>query len=128
MDLDLVRHALAAARRHGYAEVELGSGDTAFTARLARIPKPKGAAPAASDAPAVNPVADVKATLVGYYREAKEPLVVGRTIRKGDLVATIEALGIVTDVVSKVEGEVIEVLVDPGQAVEYGQVLAKVQS
>jgi len=128
MDLDLVRHALAAARRHGYAEVELGSGEGAFTARLARLPKPKIPAGAASDAPLVNPVADLKATLVGYYREAKEPLSVGRTIRKGDLVATIEALGIVTDVVSKVEGEVIEVLVDPGQAVEYGQVLAKVQS
>lgn len=128
MDLDLVRHALAAARRHGYAEVELGSGDAAFTARLAKLPKAKKPAGSVTDAPVVNPVSEVKATLVGYYREAKEPLKIGRTIRKGDPVATIEALGIVTDVVSKVEGEVIEVLIEPGQAVEYGQVLAKVQA
>lgn len=128
MDLDLVRHALAAARRHGYAEVELGAEGASFTAHLARLPKPKAApATAAVSAPEEPKVADVKATLVGYYREAKEPLAVGRTIRKGDTVATIEALGIATDVVSKVEGEVIEVLVEPGQAVEYGQSLARVR-
>ncbi|RYG18657.1 acetyl-CoA carboxylase biotin carboxyl carrier protein subunit [bacterium] len=128
MDIDLVRHALAAARRHGYAEVELGKGEAAFSARLARLPKPK-AAPAAASSESAAPKApgEIKATLVGYYREAKEPLAVGRTIRKGDSVATIEALGIVTDVTSKVEGEVIEVLVEPGQALEYGQVLARVQ-
>ena len=71
---------------------------------------------------------EIKATLVGYYREAKEPIAVGRTIRKGDPVGTIEALGIVTDVTSKVEGEIVEVLVEPGQAVEYGQVLARGQA
>ena len=126
MDLDLVRHALAAARRHGYAEVELGAGDASFTARLARLPK---AAPPAVDVPVVDDAPqEIKATLVGYYREAKAPLAVGRTIRKGDNVATIEALGIVTDVGSKVEGEVVEVLVEPGQAVEYGQVLARVKA
>ena len=127
MDLDLVRHALTAARRHGYAEVELGEGEAAFTARLAKLPKPKPSA-VSTEAPAANLPSEIKATLVGYYRETKEPLKVGRTIHKGDPVATIEALGIVTDVVSKVEGEVIEVLVDPGQAVEYGQVLARVQA
>lgn len=128
MDLDLVRHALAAARRHGYAEVELGEGEAAFTARLARVPKPKAAA-AAEATPAVDDAPkEIKATLVGYYREAKSPLAVGRTIRRGDPVATIEALGIVTDVTSKVEGEVIEVLVEPGQAVEYGQALARVRA
>ena len=127
MDLDLVRHALAAARRHGYAEVELGAGDAAFTARLARLPK-SAPAPTAADARADDAPQEVKATLVGYYREAKAPLAVGRTVKKGDNVATIEALGIVTDVSSKVEGEVIEVLVEPGQAVEYGQVLARVKA
>ena len=129
MDIDLVRHALAAARRHGYAEVELGEGEATFSARLARLPKPK-AAPASTSAELSAPKApsEIKATLVGYYREAKEPLAVGRTIRKGDSVGSIEALGIVTDVTSKVEGEIVEVLVEPGQPVEFGQALARVQA
>lgn len=127
MDLDLVRHALAAARRHGYAEVELGEGESSFTARLARQPKLKASSTPASPTPATEPATgDIRATLVGYYREAKEPLVVGRTIRKGETVAVIEALGIVTDVISKVEGEITEVLVEPDQAVEYGQTIARV--
>lgn len=129
MDLDLVRHALAAARRHGYAEVELGEGEASFTARLAKGAKPK-AAPSAG--PSAAPTAeagpkDVRSTLVGYYRAPKEPLEVGRTIRKGDPVGMVEALGIVTEVTSKVEGEIVEVLVEPGQAVEYGQPLARVR-
>ncbi len=128
MELDLVRHALAAARRHGYAEVELGEGDAAFTARLARLPKPATVAPSAAASAVDDAPKEIKATLVGFYREAKAPLAVGRTIRKGDNVASIEALGIVTDVTSKVEGEVVEVLVEPGQAVEYGQALARVKA
>lgn len=128
MDLDLVRHALAAARKHGYAEVELGEGEASFTARLGRAPKSKAAAaapnaPAAPDAPKA-----IKATLVGYWRDAKEPLAVGRNVKKGDIVGMVEALGIVTDVTSKVDGEVVELLVEPGQAVEYGQVLAQVKA
>ncbi len=126
MDLDLVRHALAAARRNGYAEVELGEGESSFTARLARAPKAK-ATLATAETPKEDAPQEIRATLVGFYRETKEPLAIGRTIRKGETVATIEALGIVTDVSSKVEGEVIEVLVEPGQAVEYGQALAVVK-
>ena len=41
---------------------------------------------------------EIEATLVGYWREAKEPLTVGRTVRPGDAVGMVEALGIVTDV------------------------------
>ena len=126
MDLDLVRHALAAARQNGYAEVEIGAGEAAFTARLAKLPKAK---PAPVGAPVVDDALKaVVSTLVGYYREAKTPLAVGRAIRKGDVVGVVEALGIVTDVASRVEGEVVEVLVEPGQAVEYGQALAMVKA
>lgn len=126
MDLDLIRHALAAARRNGYAEVEIGTEGAAFSARLARVPKAK--ASAASPVAVEEAPLEVKATLVGYYREAKAPLAVGRNVKRGDVVGVIEALGIVTDVTSKVEGEVIEVSVEPGQAVEYGQVLARVKA
>lgn len=119
MDLDLVRHALAAARRHGYAEVELGEGEASFTARLARNPKGK-AAPAA-EAPQEQAPKEVRSTLVGYYREAKEPLAVGLKVKKGQAVATVEALGIATDVLSKVEGEVVEVLVSRGRRSSTGR-------
>ena len=128
MDLDLVRHALDAARRHGYAEVELGEGEASFAARLARAPKAAAAVGAVPAAPVESAPKAIRATLVGYWREAKEPLAVGRTIREGDVVGMVEALGIVTDVASKVGGEVVELLVEPGQAVEYGQALARMRA
>ena len=127
MDLDLVRHALDAARKHGYAEVEIGEGDAAFSARLARLPKAKPSPGSAVPPPDDSPK-PIRATLVGYWREAKTPLAVGRTVAKGDVVGMVEALGIVTDVTSALSGEVVAVLAEAGQAVEYGQAVAEVRA
>jgi biotin carboxyl carrier protein len=129
LDLDLVKHALTVARTHGFAEVELVGGQDRFSARL-ELAVPSVGRPAA---PETSPLANqehgaIKATLVGYYRPAKNPLAPGMRVEKGDLVAIIAALGIANDVESTVSGEVMEVLVTPNQPVEYGQVLAKVKS
>ena len=127
MDLDLVRHALDAARKHGYAEVELGEGDASFSARLARVPKAKPA-PGVEAPPPDDSPKPIRATLVGYWREGKTPLTVGMTVKKGDVIGMVEALGIVTDVTSTVSGEVVETFAQAGQAVEYGQPLAAVRA
>ena len=130
LDLELVRHALSVARKHGFAEVELGVGEESFSAKLDPAPpKSKTKKSAAIEAASTeSELQNVVATLVGYYREAKQPLQVGATINKGDVVAVISALGIANDVESKVSGEVVEVLVEPNQPVEYGQVLARVKA
>ena len=47
---------------------------------------------------------------------------------KGEIVASIAALGLNNDVESPVSGEIIEVLVKPDQAVEFGQALALVKA
>ena len=70
----------------------------------------------------------IASTLVGYYQEAKQPLRVGTAVHAGEVVAIVTALGIANDVESKVSGEIVEVLVEPNQPVEYGQALAKVKS
>ena len=51
----------------------------------------------------------------------------GRTVKKGEVVAIVAALGIANEIESKVSGDVVEVLVDTNQAVEFGQLLAKVR-
>ena len=128
LDLELVRHALSVARQHGFAEVEIGVGEISFSAKLDTISKPKPSLKAlASDAVAEPPLENIHSTLVGYYREAKIPLRVGATIKKGDVVAVVSALGIASDIESKVSGEVVELLVEPNQPLEYGQVIAKVK-
>ena len=128
LDAELVRHALTVARTHGFAEVELGIGEQSFFAKLDSAPqKPKSSTPTAQQAsePALQ---TITAPLVGYYRESRTPLKVGVIVKKGDVVAIVAALGIANDVESKVAGEVVEVLVETNQPVEYGQALAKVKA
>jgi len=127
LDSELVRHAISVARQYGFAEVELGIGEQSFSARLDPMPKKSSAKKSAEQVASQPELQTIAATLVGYYREAKTPLKVGMTVKKGDVVAVIAALGIANDVESKVSGEVVELLIEPNQPVEYGQALAKVK-
>ena len=51
----------------------------------------------------------------------------GDAVREGQTVAAIEALNVLNEVEVASAGRVKEVLVDDGQAVEYGQVLMVVE-
>lgn len=52
---------------------------------------------------------------------------VGDTIAKGDVVCIIEAMKFMNEVVSEVSGKIIEVLVEDGEFVEFGQPLFRVE-
>lgn len=127
LDIELVRHALETAKQNGFAEVELEWNGSSFSARLetASRPAPAPNAPAAPSAP-VEQLLEIKSPLVGYYQPAKLPLEIDRPVKKGEVIAGIAALGLVTEVESQVSGIVVEVLVEPEQAVEFGQPLARV--
>lgn len=128
LDLEVLRHALTIARERGYAEVEVADGDAEFKAKLEPAPKrPKAAAVAASSDPEEPKLLTVNATQVGYYRPSENPLEVGRKVAKGDIVAVISALGLANDVEANVEGEVVQVLVQDGDPVQFGQALAQVK-
>jgi biotin carboxyl carrier protein len=62
---------------------------------------------------------------VGYYtpRDGTGP---GTPLRNGDVIAQIDVLGVRQEVVAPVDGVVTRVLVEPGEAVEYGQELLRV--
>lgn len=130
LDLDTIRHALKTAREHGLRSIRIDAGESTFRAVLGkgrRAPAPKvSAVIEVSDGPD-ECLAEVTSNLVGYYREGEIPLHVGSVVRSGDVVGVITALGLANDVECSVEGEVVEVCVEPGQAVEFGQVLAKVK-
>ena len=70
----------------------------------------------------------IKSTMVGTFASSqgndKPPYVKeGDIITKGQKVGQIEAMKIIKDVLSSVEGKVIKILVSNGQSVEYGQQL-----
>jgi acetyl-CoA carboxylase biotin carboxyl carrier protein len=92
------------------------------------------AAPVAAAAPAAAPVPEqpkghvVKSPMVGtFYRSpspgAKAFVEVGQQVKAGDTLCIIEAMKLLNEIESDAVGEVKEVLVENGQAVEYGQPL-----
>ncbi len=88
------------------------------------------AAPAAA-APAAEPMQGghtMKSPMVGtFYRspspDAKAFVEAGQTVKEGDTVCIIEAMKLLNEIEAEVAGTVKEILVENGQAVEYGQVL-----
>ena len=73
----------------------------------------------------------VKSPLVGTFycapSEDSEPfVVVGSKVKKGQTLAIIEAMKLMNEIESDFDGEVAEIYVENGQAVEYGQPLFKI--
>jgi acetyl-CoA carboxylase biotin carboxyl carrier protein len=74
----------------------------------------------------------VKSPIVGTFYRAPAPgakpfVEVGSRVKKGDVLCIIEAMKIMNEVKSDVNGVVEEILVENGQPVEYGQPLFKIR-
>ena len=88
-------------------------------------------APAAAPAPAPAPVSnlvEVKSPMVGTFYKSPEPgaeayIKVGSRVTTGQVVCIIEAMKIMNEIESEVQGVVREVCVENAQPVEFGQVL-----
>ena len=52
----------------------------------------------------------------------------GDRVKAGQLVGTIESLNVLNEVETTFAGHVVEILVQEGQPVEYGQVLMTIES
>ncbi len=75
---------------------------------------------------------EVTAPMVGTFYIAPAPgeppfVEVGSRIRVGQTVCILEAMKLMNELESEVAGEVLEVLVDDGTPVEFGQVLMRVK-
>jgi acetyl-CoA carboxylase biotin carboxyl carrier protein len=88
-------------------------------------------AQAASAAPAAVPVPaghTVKSPMVGtFYRSsspgAKPFAEIGQTIKEGETICIVEAMKILNEIEADKSGTITQILVENGQAVEYGQPL-----
>ena len=70
----------------------------------------------------------ITAPLVGTFYSRPKPesdsfVAVGTKINKGDVVCIIEAMKIFNEIESEVSGEIVEILIDDSQPVEFGQKL-----
>ena len=137
---DLVRKLGALLSELGLSEIEVGLGETRI--RLTRpspgTPPPPALSPAAvtTSSPPLAHVADalsfagitIEAPMVGtFYRTSSptaEPYVrEGDVVKEGQILCIIEAMKLMNEIETRAGGRIAKILVDNGQAVEYGQPL-----
>jgi acetyl-CoA carboxylase biotin carboxyl carrier protein len=94
-------------------------------------PGPTNVAPSTSAPSTEKKYLEVPSPIVGTFYAAPGPdepmfVRVGDRISKGQIVCIIEAMKIMNEIEAEVTGEVVEILVQNGQPVEYGQPLMRV--
>jgi acetyl-CoA carboxylase biotin carboxyl carrier protein len=92
---------------------------------------PSAAAPATESPKAASTLLEVKSPMVGTFYSKPEPganayVSVGTRVAKGQILCIIEAMKIMNEIECEVSGSVVDVLVQDSSAVEYGQVLFRV--
>lgn len=109
-----------------------------FPAPSSSAPSLAAPAPAPLATPAPAPAGDetgivyVKSPMVGTFYKAASPespsfAEPGTKVTETSVVCIIEAMKIMNEIQSEVKGSVVEILVENGQPVEYGQKLFKVK-
>jgi acetyl-CoA carboxylase biotin carboxyl carrier protein len=97
---------------------------------------PLAAAPAVAAAPVAEAAAPeprtIKSPMVGtFYRSASpggKPFIdIGQDVKAGQAVCIVEAMKIMNEIESDLDGRIVKVLCENGQAVEFGQPLFVVE-
>lgn len=78
-----------------------------------------------------NRVNEVKSPMVGVFYAApspeSEPFVsIGQRVKKGDVLCIIEAMKLMNEITSDFDGEIVDICVENGQIVEFGQTIFKI--
>jgi acetyl-CoA carboxylase biotin carboxyl carrier protein len=99
----------------------------------AAVPAPAPeSVPAPAPEPAPSNLTDVKSPMVGTFYRAPAPeapayVEVGSTVKKGQTLCILEAMKLMNELESEVDGVVREILVENADPVEYGQVLFRIE-
>jgi len=157
VNLDDVREILALMRDNGLSEFEIERDglklrlrkDSAGTAAApsvvaAYLPGPAVpqaiAAAVAPVAPAPAEAADteielavVKSPIVGTFYRSSEPgaqafVEIGANVKKGQVLCIIEAMKLMNEIDSEYDGEIVNVYVENGQPVQYGERLFAIKT
>lgn len=127
---ETLRDLLDFARRHNLEEISWKDEDVKVAFRRDAVPPPAPAPAVAADSEPSKEDENliVRSPMVGTFRRAvskdRPPVVmIGNHIKPGDRLGVVECMKIPTDVVSYCAGEILQIMVEDGQTVEYGQPL-----
>jgi len=158
VNLDDVREILALMREHGISEFEIEreglklrlrkdsapSAVTSVPVVMAGMPAAAMLPPVPAQEPPVTalPVAGhdtevelavVKSPIVGTFYRSPEPgassfVEIGTTVKKGQVLCIIEAMKLMNEIDSEYDGEIVNIYVENGQPVQYGERLFAIRT
>ena len=136
IDKDLIKQLSDSLNEFNLTELEYSDGKTSI--KVGKGSKAIAASPSAETA--TKPIAQqednssniIRSPMVGTAYLSPEPgakpfVSVGNKVKKGDTILIIEAMKTMNHIQSTVDGEVKEILINDGEAVEFDQVLAKIK-
>ena len=150
-DLDRLKALIELMEKHGLTEISLRRGDQKW--RLRRGPQemiptnasaaatsPNSAAPVPVSEPGTETntaavseaIAEVKSPTIGTFYAASSPedppfVSIGSKVQPDTIVCIVEAMKVFNQIPAEVNGTVIEVLINNGDSVEFGQALFRVR-
>jgi acetyl-CoA carboxylase biotin carboxyl carrier protein len=157
MDLDQIKQILDLVREHELSEFEIEHDGLRLKIRKdtngAHVVAHAGPVLQAAAAPAATqptPVAGsalpvdelgeseielavVKSPIVGTFYRSSEPgspafAEIGSSVKKGDVLCIIEAMKLMNEIDSEYDGEVVNIYVENGQPVQYGERLFAIRT
>ena len=156
LDLDRLKQILELIRLHDLSEFEVEHDEfrlkvkrggapvvlpvvtgTAAVPAFQPAPTPAAVSPIAAAGPAAAPddveLAVVKSPIVGTFYRSPEPgapsfVEVGTMVKKGQVLCIIEAMKLMNEIDSEYDGEIVNVYVENGQPVQYGERLFAVRT
>lgn len=116
--------------QHNYQQPPTIAAPTA-PATVAALPTAVASPDPGVSAPTVSKSKEVTSPMVGtFYRRPAvdaEPYVnVGDKVKKGQVLCIVEAMKLMNEIESEIAGTVVEVCLEDGQMVEYGEVLFRI--
>lgn len=145
-DIEYVEKLAKVLADNSLTEISLEDGEQAITLRkdlvMTGAPVQTAVPQAAAPVPAVSaqeqPAEPAKkgkpitSPMVGTFYSAPSPdakpfVEVGQTISQGDVVCIVEAMKLMNEIEAEFSGKIVEICVQDGQPVEFGQVLMYIE-
>ena len=117
------------------AKIKIKAAEPAPVIAAASVAAAAPAAGSADAAPAEEQLpagTQVKSPLVGTFYSSPSPdeppfVLVGQQVKEGDTLCIIEAMKIMNEIKAPCDGKVIRIMAQPGDMVEYNQVLCVIE-
>ena len=140
-DLEKLRELIALMDEHGLTEISLSQGDQSWKLRrggaeavpMVTAAPPPPQADGGGDTPPDEPTyPTIDSPTVGTFYSAPSPddppfVKVGQAVSADSVVCIVEAMKVFNQIQAETAGTIVEVLVEDGDAVEFGQPLFRIQ-